>query len=108
MAGGFRWLRWPTFPTAPCIASQPALSRDISLTIRGSCEPFPASAPTWAAPSILPEVNNTLSVHVTELSLTCTGAFLYGEHGEAYTPALAPLPPINVRVNGNAVEVWTV
>jgi Rieske Fe-S protein len=36
------------------------------------------------------------------------GRFLYGEHGEAYSPALAPLPPINLRVNGNAVEVWTV
>lgn len=36
------------------------------------------------------------------------GRFLSGYHGESYSPALAPLPPINVRVNAGAVEVWTV
>ena len=36
------------------------------------------------------------------------GRFLYGYHGRPYSPALAPLPPISVRVNGPQVEVWTV
>ena len=37
-----------------------------------------------------------------------TGRFLYGYHGRPYSPSLAPLPPIRVRVNGPQVEVWTV
>lgn len=36
------------------------------------------------------------------------GRFLYGLNGSPYSPALDPLPPINVRVHGSAVEVWTV
>lgn len=36
------------------------------------------------------------------------GRFLSGYHGQTYSPSLAPLPPINVRVNAGAVEVWTV
>jgi cytochrome b6-f complex iron-sulfur subunit len=36
------------------------------------------------------------------------GRFLYGAHGRPYSPTLAPLPAINVRVKGSAVEVWTV
>ena len=44
--------------------------------------------------------------HGAEFDLN--GRFLYGLHGEPYSPALAPLPPINVRVNGPAVEVWSV
>jgi Rieske Fe-S protein len=44
--------------------------------------------------------------HGAEFDLN--GHFLYGSHREPYSPALAPLPPINVRVNAGAVEVWTV
>jgi Rieske Fe-S protein len=44
--------------------------------------------------------------HGAEFDLS--GRFLYGAHGEPYSPALAPLPPINVRVNGSAVEVWSI
>ncbi len=36
------------------------------------------------------------------------GRFVSTYRGEKYSPALAPLPPINVRVNAGAVEVWTV
>lgn len=36
------------------------------------------------------------------------GHYLYESHGKPYSPALAPLPAINLRVKGSAVEVWTV
>lgn len=36
------------------------------------------------------------------------GRFLYGSHGRPYSPALSPLPAIDVRVHGAIVEIWTV